>query len=131
MPSELTKLNDMPSTSFTSQLDEIAPPISASEQKHESAKLNYVSALPSTIPNYTPVVFNAENDMEITSARGGEYVPKISAFTANAPQPGSRRSSQGDKSPKWASRFSKTQLRDLRLLPKVVEIVDLSIDSPS
>ena len=60
--------NGMPSTSSASQLDEIALPISASEQKHESEKLNSASALPSTVPRNTIVVSNEENDMEITSA---------------------------------------------------------------
>ena len=138
----------MPFTSSASQLDEIAPPISASEQKHESAKLNSASPLPSTVPHNTLVVSNKENDMAISSAsakrpihddsseeklasslpvkkaatsspangqpgtvvpkeRGGEDLPKISAFTANAPQPRGRGFSQGDKSPKRAPRFSK------------------------
>ena len=60
--------NGMPSTSSASQLDEIALPVSASEQKHESEKLNSASALPSTVPRNTIVVSNEENDMEITSA---------------------------------------------------------------
>ena len=60
--------NGMPSTSSASQLYEIALPVSASEQKHESEKLNSASALPSTVPRNTIVVSNEENDMEITSA---------------------------------------------------------------
>ena len=60
--------NGMTSTSSASQLDEIALPVSASEQKHESEKLNSASALPSTVPRNTIVVSNEENDMEITSA---------------------------------------------------------------
>ena len=60
--------NGMPSTSSASQLDEIALPVSASEQKHESEKMNSASALPSTVPRNTIVASNEENDMEITSA---------------------------------------------------------------
>ena len=54
---------------------------------------------------------------------GGGGLPKISAFSANIPQPRGRGSSQGDKSPTWAPRFSNnTGEGDPRVLPKVVEI---------
>ena len=42
----------------------------------------------------------------VPKGRGGGDLPKISAFPANAPQPRRRGSSQGDKSPARAPRFS-------------------------
>ena len=42
----------------------------------------------------------------VCQRRGGEDLPKISAFPANTPKSGGRGSSQGDKSPAQAPRFS-------------------------
>ena len=42
----------------------------------------------------------------VPKGRGGGNLPKISAFPANAPQPRGRGSSQGDKSPKRAPKFT-------------------------
>ena len=65
-----------------------------------------------------------QSGTRVPKRRGGGDLHKISAFPANAPQPRGRGSSQGDKSPARAPRFSNntTQVRDPRVLPKVVEI---------
>ena len=47
-----------------------------------------------------------QSGTRVPKGRGGRDLPKISAFPANAPQPRGRGSSQGDKSPARAPRFS-------------------------
>ena len=47
-----------------------------------------------------------QSGTRVPKGRGGGDLPKISAFPANAPQPRGRGSSQGDKSPARAPRFS-------------------------
>ena len=47
-----------------------------------------------------------QSGTRVPNRRGGGDLPKISAFPANAPQPRGRGSSQGDKSPARAPRFS-------------------------
>ena len=47
-----------------------------------------------------------QSGIRVPKGRGGGDLPKISAFPANAPQPRGRGSSQRDKSPARAPRFS-------------------------
>ena len=47
-----------------------------------------------------------QSGTRVPKGRGGGDLPKIFAFPANAPQPRGWGSSQGDKSPAWAPRFS-------------------------
>ena len=47
-----------------------------------------------------------QSGTRVPKGRGGGDIPKISAFPANAPQPRGWESSQGDKSPARAPRFS-------------------------
>ena len=74
-----------------------------------------------------PILFQQKRlplapQLRVPKGRGGGDLPKISAFPANTPDPRGRGSSQGDKYPVRAPRFSPTQVRDPRVLPKVVEI---------
>ena len=47
-----------------------------------------------------------QSGTRVPKGRGGGDLPKISAFPANTPKSRGRGSSQGDKSPAWAPRFS-------------------------
>ena len=49
-----------------------------------------------------------QSGTHVTEGRGGGDLPKISAFPAKTPKSGGRGSSQGDKSPARAPRFSNT-----------------------
>ena len=68
-----------------------------------------------------------QSGARVPKGRGGGDLPKISAFPANTPKFGGRGSSQGDKSPARAPHglpvSQQTQVRDSRVLPKVVETV--------
>ena len=67
-----------------------------------------------------------QSGTRVPKGRGGGDLPKIFAFPANTPKSGGRGSSQGDKSPPRAPHglpgSQQTQVRDSRVLPKVVEI---------
>ena len=54
----------------------------------------------------TSSLASEQSGTRVAKGRGGGDLPKISAFPANAPQPRGRGSSQGDKSPARAPRFS-------------------------